>query len=419
MLAVLVATGALALSRDADAFAVKRSRTGAFVHWDEPTVTYSFDPSVAANVPEAIDAARHAMGSWSGTVGAPELQGLDASVVPGAPTKPTLDHKNGIFFMPNGYAPAGKALAITVLTYDNATGQILDADIIVNGVYKFAVLDPTKSSSSVIPGELPQTSVDGTAHPSNTDAVTHVDEGSVAPDNIYDLHHVFAHELGHSLGMNDELSRSDALMYRYTAPNNTTLRAPAGDDIQGLAELYSTQLKGAGGGCQSSTIAAKKPTSSASQLAMFGTLGFLLFLVLRGRGDRRARFAFVAAAAIATYAMLPKVEARANTTAEAQGQARAKVLTTSVAMEDGLFKTSYQLAVMACRATSCPKLATGVAWGGVAGNIRQEVGGQLAPESGEDVDVSFDSVAGALAPLSTPLGQSSQTATVRVVTSAN
>ena len=151
---------------------------------------------------------------------------------------------------------------------------------------------------------------------------------------------------------------------------------------------------------------------------MVATLGFLLFLALRGR-DRRARFAFVAAAALSTYALLPKIEARADTPSTDQGQARAKVLTTSVAMQDGLLETSYQLAVTACRASSCPRLANGVAWGGTAGNIRQEVGGQLAPESGDDVDVTFDSLPGSLSPLSTTLGHSAQTATVRVLTKAN
>ena len=42
--------------------------------------------------------------------------------------KPGFDEKNGVFYMSGGYAPAGRALAITVLTYDNASGRILDAD---------------------------------------------------------------------------------------------------------------------------------------------------------------------------------------------------------------------------------------------------------------------------------------------------
>lgn len=400
---------------DAHAFAVKKTAKGELVHWDQRTVDYTFDPSVDTNVQDAVSATGRAMASWSGTVGAPELQGHAAATVTDPPKKPGFDQKNGVFFMANGYAPAGRALAITVLTYDNTSGRILDADIIVNGSYKFAVLGAALDVGT-------QERV-GSAHPSNTDGITHQEEAQ-ATDTVYDLHHVVAHELGHSLGMNDEMERKDALMYRYSSPNDATLRAPASDDIAGLAELYSTKIEASGNGCGNATVAPKKPSLAASHFAMFATLGFLFFLVLRGRSDRRARFAFVAAAAVATYAMLPTLSKDEGNVAKASqlvpGHARAKVLHTTTTMEEGLLKTTYKLATTACRAASCPKLGEGVAWGGTAGNIRQEVGGQFAPADGDDVDVSFAKLPNAIAPLSQPLGaRVSDSETVRVITAAN
>jgi hypothetical protein len=335
---------------------------------------------------------------------------------PGAPTAPGFDQKNGVFFMPYGYEPAGKALAITVLTYDNATGRILDADIIVNGAYKFAVLKDA-AETAADPRRV------AGAHPSTTDGIAHQDEGQ-SLDTVYDLHHVVAHELGHSLGMNDEMERKDALMYRYSSPNDATMRAPGSDDIAGLAELYSTKLEASGNGCGNATVAPKKPSLAASNLAIFATLGFLLFLVVRGRNDRRARLAFVVAAAVSAYALLPSVSSKGTGVARASqlapGDARAKILTTSTTMEQGLLKTTFKLATTACRAASCPKMGEGFSWGGTTGDIRQEVGGQFAPKSGDDVDVSFTSLPSALAPLTLPLGApSSATGTVRVITQAN
>ncbi|MDB5220519.1 MAG: hypothetical protein JWO86_8446 [Myxococcaceae bacterium] len=410
---VLAAFGA----PDAQAFVVKRTSNGDLVHWDQRTVDYTFDPSVDHNVQDAVSATTRAMSSWSGTVGAPELQGHAASQVVDAPTKPGFDQKNGVFFMADGYAPAGRALAITVLTYDNASGRILDADIIVNGVYKFAVL---REAADIANQQRTTTG----AHPSNTDGITHVDEPATSTDTIYDLHHVVAHELGHSLGMNDEMERKDALMYRYSSPNDTSLRAPATDDIEGLAELYSTKLEASGNGCSNATVAPKKPSLAASHFAMVATLGFLFFLILRGRSDRRARFAFVVAAAVAAYVMLPSISKDGGNVAKASelapGQARAKVLNTSTSMEAGLIKTTYKLATTVCRSATCPKLGTGVAWGGTTGNITQEVGGQYAPVSGDDVDVSFTKLPSDLAVLSQPLGApASDSAAVRVVTRAN
>jgi hypothetical protein len=373
----------LASAADANAYVVKKTTRGELVHWESDVVEYTLDGSVAANVLSGDTATRQAMTSWSGTVGAPDLS-IKAPTAD-APTKPQFDHKNGIFFMKDGYAPAGRALAITVLTYDNATGKILDADVIFNGSYKFAVL------GNEAPNETEKTLLG--AHPSTTDTITHEEEVSDV-GSLYDLHHVIAHELGHSLGMNDEMERKDALMYRYTAPNDATLRAPSDDDVAGLAELYSTKLEGKGNGCGGATVSPKKPTFAASQIAMFGALTLMAFLLFRARNDKRARLAFVAAAAAITVGLLPSTSGKSGPgvakAAEIEpGHARAKIVGTDTVIADGLFKTTYKLATVACRASACPKLGHGEAWGGTVGNITQEVGGQYAPHSDDVVDVSF------------------------------
>lgn len=427
-LAALVAGFAAATvlsAADADAYVVKKTTRGELVHWESDVVDYTLDNSVVSSVLAGDAATREAMTSWSGTVGAPELQvkanGADS------PVKPSFDHKNGIFFMKDGYAPAGRALAITVLTYDNATGKILDADIIFNGSYKFAVLGAEPKR------EAEPTTIAG-PRPSATDTVTHEEEVSDA-GSLYDLHHVIAHELGHSLGMNDEMERKDALMYRYTAPNDPSKREPGSDDVAGLAELYSTRLEAKGNGCGGATVAPKKPTFGASQLAMFGALTLLAFLLVRARSDRRARFAFVFAAAAITVALLPGSPAQAGVSHTsgkdgpgvakaselAPGHARAKVVGTSTVMTDGLFKTTYKLATVACRASACPKLGHGEAWGGTVGNITQEVGGYYAPHSDDVVDVSFKKLPDFTRALRDPLAGRVDTTdeSVRVVTRAN
>ena len=379
---------------DAHAYVVKKTSRGELVHWEERTVSYWLDPSLST-VERSVEATHVAMDGWSGVVGAPELTPRAADAT--APAKPGFDRQNGVFFMKDGWAPAGRALAITVLTYDNLTGRILDADIIFNGAYKFAVLDPDIA-------ERAQRS--GFTHPSATDGISH-QEDAVDYATVYDLHHVMAHELGHSVGMNDEWERRDALMYRYSAPNDASIREPGSDDIAGLAELYSTQLEAKGNGCGGATVAPKKPSLAASHAAMLAVLGLLAFLVLRARGDRRARVGFVFAVAAAAVALLPSVDRAGRGVARASelapGHARAKVLSTSTSMEAGLLRTTFELATSACRAASCPKLGHGTVWGGVMGNIRQEVGGQYAPETGDDVDVSFAKLPSAIAPLSQPL----------------
>jgi hypothetical protein len=410
----------LGTTGDAHAYSVKKTAKGDLVHWEERSVAYTIDPSVDRAVASASAAAEEAMRSWSGVVGAPDLDVVERTA--GSPTEPGFDRKNGVFFMRGGYAPAGRALAVTVLTYDNTSGKILDADVVVNGSYSFEVLRSH-------PAGLPDTeAVAGAAHLSNTDGVTHgTTSVTRSRETVYDLHHVVAHELGHSLGMNDELAKRDALMYRYSAPNDASIRAPESDDIAGLAELYSQRLEASGNGCGSATVAPKKPSAAGSRAAMFAAFGLLLFLAARARRDRRARAGFVVAAAVATVALVPSLSGRRGpgvaqaTEAEALGHARAKVLGTSTSIESGLFKTSYRLSTTTCRATACPKSGYGVSWGGTIGHVTQEIGGEYAPTDGEEVDVSFTELPSALGALTSPLaGRSAETtpARVSVVTSA-
>jgi hypothetical protein len=400
---------------DADAYAIKRTSRGDLVHWEERTVKYTIDPSLDRNVARGTEATVAAMKSWSGTVGAPELaseSGDDSS-----PKSPGFDQKNGVFFKKSGYAPAGRALAITVLTYDNTTGRILDADVIFNGSYNFEVLEaPTEAMKRA-----------ATTHITNTDGVMHEEEVAArSRDAVYDLHHVIAHELGHSLGLNDEMGRKDALMYRYSAPNDASVREPSSDDIAGLAELYGTEIEARGNGCGGATVAPKKPSHTASHAAMLATLGLLGFVVVRAKSDRRARIGFVLAAATATIALVPSLSggkdgggvAQASESIRMLGHARAKVLATSTSIEKGLFKTTYRLATSHCRTNACPKAGHGVAWGGTIGSITQEVGGYYAPVPGDEVDVSFETLPDTVGSLTKPLaGRAAERSVgVRVVT---
>lgn len=391
-------------ARDANAFVVKTTTNGDLVHWESRTVEYAIDPSVSQATVGSIEATLHAMRDWSGSVGAPDLVARQANE--NDPKKPGFDQKNGVYYIPGGYRPAGRALAITILTYDNLSGRILDADIVFNGAYRFTIHRDAADAVKQAPvrnGEVNLSVTDGIAH----------DESPTLPNDgvVYDLHHVVAHELGHSLGLNDEMIRRDVLMYRYTPPNDPGVRTPTADDIEGLAQLYSTEISAGGNGCGNAAVAPKKPGVAASHAAMAFVFGLLFFLGLRARSDRRARLGFVAAAAIGAVALLPSVSpgrgtARASelATTSKLGHARARVTKTTTTMEDGLLRTSFALATTACRTLACPQLAEGTVWGGVSGTVRQEVGGQHAPSVGEAVDVSFASLPDGLAPLASPLG---------------
>lgn len=197
-----LALGALTLlPRASRAYEVKRSADGSLVRWSETRVAFSVKPEVT-EVPGAEKAIASAMAAWSGRGGAPEIvlgRKANAGAAPGA------DGRNTIFYEKDGYAPAGNALAITILSYDEQTGRILDADIVLNGKFKLGRI------------------------------------GSGDDKDEYDVNRVVAHELGHALGLSDEPAREDALMFPYVAPSSALRSAPARDDLAGLATLYESR----------------------------------------------------------------------------------------------------------------------------------------------------------------------------------
>ncbi len=97
------------------------------------------------------------------------------------------------------YSPA--VIALTSVHYSPTTGEILDADVELNGV-DFELAD--------------QDVVDGPA---------------------FDLQSTLTHEIGHTLGL-DHSNVSDATMFPYGNAGETWKRTLADDDVDGLCALY-------------------------------------------------------------------------------------------------------------------------------------------------------------------------------------
>ena len=92
-----------------------------------------------------------------------------------------------------------RAIALTTTTYDVYTGQIVDADVEVNGE-----------------GFVFSTSV---------------------PTQVMDIHNTMAHEAGHTLGLDHSSSR-DATMWEDADSGETKKRDLTQDDIDGLCFVY-------------------------------------------------------------------------------------------------------------------------------------------------------------------------------------
>ncbi|HEY4016480.1 MAG TPA: matrixin family metalloprotease [Polyangiaceae bacterium] len=369
------AVGVLFWSEGAGAFALKHTSSGAPMRWTSDRVSYVIDPSVEANVPGGSQAVSSSVNGWSGAAGGPMLS---TSVGPGN-AQPGLDGQNTVVFAPDGFAAAGGALAVTVTSYNDTTGEIVDADIVINGTHSFAVLP-----ASAQPGAgVAPVSTDGSGG-----------GNGVLGTMPFDLVHVVSHEVGHSLGLADEQADNSALMYAFSTPGDPSPRAPSSDDVDGVDAIYgataTSGLAAAGerAGCGQASVAGSRtrPSDAWVALAFVGVAG--VWLASRRR-IKAVRVALPAGAAL--FALVAGAGAAHSAPSVVRpGDASVRVVAASTTNVRGLFVTTLELEATACRTTSCPARARAQAWGGTVGGITQQIGGGVpVPAVGDVVDVTF------------------------------
>lgn len=324
--ATLVAASALAPSA-ASAFVTRSTDDGAPVRWPSRDVSYVRDRSF---VPiEGGDAAlATAAQGWSARAKvtlaiAPEV----AELAPG------LDGKNGIFV--GGWAFTPGQLAVTVVSFDDRTGRVLDADVILRDDVKFS---PTPTDDK---------------------------------EKTYDLVRILSHELGHSLGLGDELVNTKSVMYLYTRPNDASKRVPTADDVAGIRALYKMAQPdpGAGGCAAGGSFVTGAPVFLG--LAAIGALALA----------RRRRLAVVALGLGVGLAATPGA-ARAG---DGEGL---RVVVAEAEGHGGIVWTRLELEPDGCTTSgaSCPR-ATAWVPGGKLGAVRQVVSHTPAPAVGDRVRV--------------------------------
>lgn len=375
----LLATTILALAGAADAFELKHVADGSLVSWRRPSVTWTIDSSVR-KVPGGEDAVAAAAVAWSQRSGAPALAvaPVDAKLEPG------LDGTNAVFFVEGGFAPAGNALAVTVLSFDDRTGEVLDADIVLNGKYDLGSV------------------AKGTTHP-----VATADPGG----ETYDVGRILAHEMGHALALSDEPADKAALMYPYVARAVALATSPGDDDLAGLSTLYGSagsagsvgradvapgaQAEHVAGGDTAGTAGctvatAPRPLRGSAPLYLAAGLAVGALAMARGARAARAARARRGAAGCTMLAatallVLPVTPAPHRRELSASADAKATVTRVSTISLHGVFRSEVELSTTSCSADDCPAVSRFVTWGGTIGHVRQVVGGAHVPATGDSV----------------------------------
>ena len=235
--------------------------------WKQSTVTVSVEDTVdlLGGEGEAFDAVVRAATAWQNAPGI-----LPTLVVQHGPSDPIGYRRNGknrntVHFAPDGDPLANGALAITVITFDAHAKEILDADVVLNGEHGFSFFE----------------------HDAR-------DEGK----STYDLQNVLTHELGHLLGLGEDMTDVNATMYAFSQPGETGKRDLEVVDKDSIAALYDEEFEAEmQGGCGGAAIAGYEGEAWVWAALGFGALGF----AMRRRATRSTALSLTALSALVVF----------------------------------------------------------------------------------------------------------------------
>jgi len=196
---VALSLGAPSVGR---AYELKRTEGGTTVRWLQAEVRLCVspvDPRSGLDRPTVDQAARMAADAWS------EVPGVPRIVVDEGPcgVAAALDGVNTISVLPE-WGEGPQHLAVTRSTHLPRTGQLIEADVLINGAFPLQMLE---------------------------------DDGE--EDTDYDLPTVLTHELGHLLGLG-ESREVEAVMWPLIGRGGVEGRELAPDDVDGVLALYGT-----------------------------------------------------------------------------------------------------------------------------------------------------------------------------------
>ncbi len=196
---------------------VSPKRSLAQQRWFRGKVNVAVDASLSKVTPEAPDVVARTFETWRASgaklpaVHLEHAQGLKPSLEP--------DGINAVMFAPIDLPGHEHDLAVTIGFSNPETGEITEADIIVNSRHRYSVLNSD-----------PQISVGST---SCNGAV-----GGSKCGSLYDLQNVLTHEVGHFYGLGEDPKNRSATMFSCTSACETHKRELEVSDQNALLSLY-------------------------------------------------------------------------------------------------------------------------------------------------------------------------------------
>jgi hypothetical protein len=272
---------------------VKYTPKGVEVRWRRGQTKVYLDASLESLGDDARTAIQSAFATWS--IADPELPQLEFERTHHAVLSAKPDGKNTVMVAPITVKGHEHDLAITLTYSDEETGDIVEADIIINAEYPFRTL---KSGDDGIHDQQ-NTSEDGSQKTLTADnglqttvsaaraSCTALAQRASCEGNAYDLQNVVTHEVGHFYGLGEDMEDSAATMYYCTSRCETHKRVLTVSDSQVMTSLYVASADDSSqpqAGCGGARVAPRGGLAEAGwAAALLGLVG----LVRRRRNPAR------------------------------------------------------------------------------------------------------------------------------------
>jgi hypothetical protein len=198
----------------------RKAKNGQNLHWHQRAVTIHLDESLQRLGPHAGDAVTQAFGRWvESDQRLPDLS-FDSGKTSAIPTH---DGKSTISYARITAPGHERDLAITVTYADEHSGEIVEADIVLNSMYPMAVLAPKTADSK----------------PSDASSSKAMLDETRECQNRYDVQNLVTHEAGHFFGLGEDLVERNAAMFQTIDQCETHKRGLATTDVSALSTLYA------------------------------------------------------------------------------------------------------------------------------------------------------------------------------------
>lgn len=223
----------------------KVSKKGNDIRWHTSKAEVLLDSSIDSLGPAARDAVEGAFKTWMGAD--PKLPRVNFRRVESAKFEPKPDGKNTVFVAPIKIPGHEHDLAITLTYSDQQSGEIVEADMVINSEYPFRVLDDGQGEDNGNHGEDNEQSgevADNNGNETKTvissarASCTAGAQQKTCMGGSYDIQNVVTHEVGHFYGLGEDNEDTAATMYFCTNRCETHKRVLTEDDRQVMSELY-------------------------------------------------------------------------------------------------------------------------------------------------------------------------------------